>query len=63
MQAQLQALLAAQGEAAVLGTGTSTEVAKPQVFDGTTEKVLGFITVCKLYIRIRMRRDTVEEQI
>jgi len=38
-------------------------VAKPQVFDGTTGKVSEFITVYKLFLRIQMRGDVVEEQI
>ena len=36
---------------------------KPQVFDGTPGKVSGFVTVYKLYLRIRMRGVAVEEQI
>jgi len=43
--------------------GTSTEVAKIQIFDGSQKKVLGFIMVCKLYIRMKMREEAVEEQI
>ena len=39
------------------------EVAKLQIFDGTMARVAGFITACKLYIRMRMREETVEEQI
>ena len=33
------------------------------MFDGTLGKVLDFITACKLYIRMKMRRVVVEEQI
>jgi len=43
--------------------GTSIEVAKPQIFDGSQKKILGFIMTCKLCIRMKMRREVVEEQI
>ena len=61
LQAQIQVLLAEQGTEG--GRGVSTEVAKPQVFDRTPEKTSGFIMVCKLYIRIKMREVAVKEQI
>ena len=68
MQAQIQALLVggAEGEETApreVGQGGGAEVAKPQIFDGTTTRVAGFITVCKLYIRMRMREEIVEGQI
>jgi len=58
LQAQIQALLAAQGERATFGVG---EVARPQIFNRSSEKVLGFMTACKLYIRMKMRKVIVEE--
>jgi len=42
---------------------TSTKIAKPQMFDGTVVKVLGFVTACRLYIKIRMREASLEEQV
>ena len=65
MQAQIQALMAGRaGERiAPREVARGAEVAKLQIFDGTMARVAGFITACKLYIRMRMREETVEEQI
>ena len=65
MQAQLQALIARgiAGERRIEGSniGSHMEVAKPLVFNGEAERVGGFIIVCKLYLRMKMREATVEE--
>jgi len=71
MQAQIQALLAAaeaeagEEEWAVpeVNKGYQMEVAKPAIFSGEAGKVGGFIMACKLYLRIKMREITVEEQV
>ena len=65
MQAQIQALMAGgAGEGMVpREVARGAEVAKLQIFDGTMARVAGFITACKLYIRMRMREETVEGQI
>ena len=69
MQAQIQALLAA---AAGVGPGGATtgsnlrphiEVAKPAIFNGEAGKVGGFITACRLFLRMKLRGATVEEQV
>jgi len=39
------------------------EVAKPAIFSGEAEKVGEFITACRLYLRMKMREATVEEQV
>ena len=69
MQAQIQALLAAQGGVgtggAAMGSnmGSHMEVAKPAIFNGEAGRVGGFIVACRLYIKMRLRGNTVEEQI
>jgi len=39
------------------------EVAKPAIFNGEAGKVEGFIMVCRLFLRIKMKGNTVEEQV
>ena len=67
MQAQIQALLAAQGGAggAAMGSnaGPHMEVAKPAIFNRETGKVGGFIMACRLFVRMKLRGTSVEEQV
>ena len=69
MQVQIQALIAAQGGAEVRGEamgsnmGSHMEVAKPAIFNGEAGRVGGFIIACRLYIKMKLRGNTVEEQI
>jgi len=66
MQMQIQALLA-EGAGRQVGRkekrGRGAEVVKPQIFDGTSAKVGGFIAAYKLYIRMRLRGESVEGQV
>ena len=43
--------------------GPQIEVAKLPIFNGEAGKVGGFITAYRLYLRIKMRETTVEEQV
>ena len=67
MQVQIQALLAAQAGEAGQGMGSNIgshmEVAKPTIFSGEVGRIERFITACRLYIRMKLRGNTVEEQI
>ena len=62
MQAQIQALLAAGGEERRT-MGPKIEVATPAIFNGEAGKVGGFVTACRLYLRMKMREAMVEEQV
>ena len=65
----LQAIIAqarlgrAEGAAALAQPNTQMEVVRPQEFNGSFGKIAGFITACKLYIWMKMRRILVEKQI
>ena len=71
MQVQIQALLAATGgatggaerEVAEVSRSYQMEVAKPAIFSGEVEKVGGFVTTCRLYLRMKMREAMVEKQV
>ena len=71
MQVQIQALLAVGGggaggmEKGMMGSnmGSHMEVAKPAIFNGEVGKVGGFIMACRLFLRTKMRGNTVEEQV
>jgi len=65
LQEQIAALTA-QVEVREIGGGAETanmDVAKPQLFNGTSSKVSGFIMGCKLYLRNKMVGAMVKEQI
>ena len=69
MQAQIQALIIRRvvvgAEEATKGSNTRSniEIAKLLVFNREVGKIGGFITVCKLYLRIKIREAKMEEQI
>jgi len=71
IQAQIQALLAAvggeaggAGEAATeTNAETHIEVAKLAIFNGEAGRVGGFVSACKIYIRNKLREETVEGQV
>ena len=68
MQAQIQALIAGgavagRGALEESNIGPNMEIAKPPVFNGKVGRVEGFITAYRLYLRMKMREATVEEQI
>ncbi len=66
---QIQALLTAVGEvrtgdaATKSNLGPHIEIAKPAIFNGEVRKVGRFIMACRLFLRMKLRRTTVEEQV
>ena len=70
MQAQIQPLLAAtegtgstEREAMGSNMGPHMEVAKPAIFNRKAGKVGRFVIACRLYLRMKMKEATVEEQV
>ena len=68
LQEQVAALTAQLGQQGGGGrvaaaTAEATEVAKPQIFDGTPSKVSGFVGACRIYIKARLREASVEAQL
>ena len=43
--------------------GSHMEVAKPAIFSGEAGRVGRFIMACRLYIKMKLRGNTVEEQV
>jgi len=56
---------AGSAEERVMGSnmGSHIEVAKPAIFNREAGKVGGFVTACRLYLRMKMREVMVEEQV
>ena len=54
-----------EAEREIIGSnmGPQIEMAKLPIFNGEAGKVGGFITAYRLYLRIKMRETTVEEQV
>jgi len=52
-----------RGEEGGSNMGSHMEVAKPAIFNGEAGKVGGFITACRLYLKMKMRGTSVEEQV
>ena len=53
-----------EGRGVGRGAGTANmDVIKPQLFNGTSSKVSGFIMGCKLYLKNKLAETTVKEQI
>ncbi len=70
IQVQIQVLLAAtektenaEREVMESNIGLHIEVAKPAIFNREVGKVGEFVIMCKLYLRMKMRKTIVEEQV
>ena len=45
------------------GLGSYMKMAKPAIFNGEAGKIGGFVTACRSYLKMKMRKGTVEEQV
>ena len=45
------------------GLGSHMEMAKPAIFNGEAGKVGGFVTACRSYLKMKMKEETIEEQV
>ena len=69
MQIQIQALMAggvakgAERAREKSNIGSNIKMAKPPMFNRDISRIGGFITVCRLYLRMKMKEVTVEEKI
>ena len=50
-------------EATGSNMGSHMEVAKLAIFNGEAEKVGGFIMACRLFIKMKLRGNMIEEQV
>jgi len=57
----LQAIIAKERE--TVAVESNVKVAKLPIYNRKISKIEGFIMICRLYLRMRMRRVIVEEQI
>jgi len=53
----------AGGEAVGSNMGSHMEVAKPAIFNGEVGKMGGFIMAYRLFLRMKLRGTSVEEQV
>ena len=59
----VQGRAGAEGAAMGSNTGPHMKVAKPAIFNREAGKVGSFITACRLFIRMKLRGMSVEEQV
>jgi len=69
MQIQIQALMAGgvvertERVKEESNIGSNIKMAKPPMFNRDTSRIGGFITACRLYLRMKMKGVTVKEKI